>query len=107
MKNIDIAKRNYDAGYWTKGNLRALVAKGRLTQDEMDSVTGEATSAAATTTEPVFRLNPSTSTYHWPGCNLAGDNTLSLTLDQVAEEAGDKAKACTRCVPPAIATAAQ
>lgn len=41
FKNKDIAKRNYDKKLWTKGMLKALVAKNRLTIEEYKEIVGE------------------------------------------------------------------
>ena len=41
MKNKDTAKKNYERGLWTKGMVKALVKKGRLTAEEYKEVTGE------------------------------------------------------------------
>lgn len=41
FKNKDIAKKNYDRKLWTKGMLKALVKKGRLTSEEYEEITAE------------------------------------------------------------------
>lgn len=40
-KNKDIAKKNFERGLWTKGMLKALVTKARLTAEEYKEITGE------------------------------------------------------------------
>lgn len=37
----DMAKKNYDRGLWTVEMLRALVDKGKLTQEDMDKIVGK------------------------------------------------------------------
>jgi len=38
MGNYEMAKRNYDRGLWTISMLEKLVEKGKLTQEEFDSI---------------------------------------------------------------------
>lgn len=40
MNNFDIAKKNYDAGFWTNSMLSVLVSKGKLSSDEYKKLTG-------------------------------------------------------------------
>jgi len=39
---FELCKAKYDAGKWTRAMLRALVAGGRLTAEEFETITGEA-----------------------------------------------------------------
>ena len=36
-----LAKKYYDEGLWGKDRLKALVEKGKLTEDEYEDITGE------------------------------------------------------------------
>lgn len=38
MRNLDIAKRNYERGLWSAEMLEALKEKGKLTQEEVDEI---------------------------------------------------------------------
>ena len=40
-KNLDIAKKNYERGLWTKEMIVNLVSKGKLTDAEYKDITGE------------------------------------------------------------------
>lgn len=41
-KNFDIAKKNYDRGLWTNEMIANLVAKGKLSEADYESITGQA-----------------------------------------------------------------
>ena len=38
MKNIDIAKKNYERGLWSDDMLEALQAKGKISKQEKDAM---------------------------------------------------------------------
>lgn len=38
MKNIDIAKKNYERGLWSDDMLEALQTKGKITKAEKDAM---------------------------------------------------------------------
>lgn len=42
MKNIDIATKNFNAGFWTDDMIKRLVKKGKLTPEEYETIVGEA-----------------------------------------------------------------
>lgn len=47
MKNADIAKKNYDAGFWTLEMLATLVRRGKLTEVDYLEIAGQVYPAAA------------------------------------------------------------
>jgi hypothetical protein len=47
MQNFQLAQKNYSAGYWTRGMLRKLVDKGRITVEEFDVIVSVPSDAEA------------------------------------------------------------
>lgn len=92
MQNFELAKKNYDAEFWSRGMLRKLLAKGRITLAEFDSIVYPG--------ETVYHLAP-TGIYHTAACQYAPtDDGATLAEIHLLNPA---ARPCSKCSPPALA----